>query len=67
MASTGRTISALLENHLNGWPSKLPPPRLPKNTPRMPPMTPSGVSIASMNGKRSSALANADFDPRNSR
>ena len=32
---------------------------LAKNTPRIPPSTPIGVSMASINGKRSSALRNA--------
>jgi hypothetical protein len=41
------------------------PPMPAKKTPRMPPSTPSGVSIASINGKRSSALANAVREPRN--
>jgi hypothetical protein len=38
-----------------------------KNTPRMPPSTPTGVNMASMNGKRSSAFRNADVSPTNSR
>ncbi len=36
-----------------------------KKTPRTPPMTPIGVSAASMIGKRSSALAKTTFCPRN--
>ena len=43
--------------NVNGWPLKPAPPMLAKNTPRRPPSTPNGVSIASMSGKRSSALA----------
>jgi hypothetical protein len=47
--------------NLKPWLLNQPPPMLAKNTPRMPPMTPIGVSAASMSGKRSSALANTAF------
>src|SRR5688572_4436577 len=50
-----------------GWLLNQAPPMLAKNTPRMPPMTPTGVSAASINGKRNSALANIAFCPENSR
>jgi hypothetical protein len=43
------------------------PPMPAKNTPRMPPMTPIGVSAASISGNRSSALAKMMFCPANSR
>ena len=52
-------LKPLLSNH--------PPPTLKKKTPRTPPMTPIGVSIASISGKRSSAFAKTAFWPRNSR
>jgi len=50
-----------------GWLSNQPPPMFAKNTPRMPPMTPTGVSAASINGNRSSASANTAFCPENCR
>src|SRR5262245_40591766 len=49
------------------WLANHAPPTPAKNTPRMPPMTPIGVSAASMSGNRSSALANTVFDPANCR
>ena len=53
--------SSPLVANLNGWPLKCEPPRLAKNTPRMPPRTPIGVSIASISGKRSSAFDEGAF------
>ena len=48
-----------------GWFLNHAPPIPAKNTPRIPPMTPIGVSAASISGKRSSALAKTTFCPAN--
>ena len=63
----GVTVSPPVANQVNGRSFRLAPPMLKKKVPRMPPISPIGVSIASMRGKRSSALKNAALWPMNSR
>ena len=59
--------SAFVSQNLNGVPSKYAPPTFRNATPRTPPRTPIGVSIASISGKRSSTLAKTALWPTNSR
>ncbi len=61
----GVYVSVLLVAYWYGWSLKYAAPVPKKNTPRTPPITPSGVSIASISGKRSSALKKNTLCPVN--